>query len=868
MLSFNLSASLPEKCASRDELLDTFEQHSAKRYVYVSAPAGYGKTVSTLLWLRKTQRDFAWLTLDYYDNSPSLFYRTFCHTLLAAMPQDKTLTEFVSNPSFAASPIKSTMEFLLMFSWKEGEFALVFDDLHHITNTEILKSLPAVLRRLPTSIKVFFLSRAALPDALADTMGENKAAFLDSADLAFSPEEIRQHFARYGWYITDDEAQGIHEDTGGWIILLNMMALSDVSKSSSDKLRLPKLSFEDYFEKNIWDGLDEDTQCFLMKTSAVDSFTLELCELLTESENCVAILDTLIHGSINLSRMGDEYRYHYLLRDFLRERLQESAIEQKQLYHLAAEYYLEKHEYHQAAFYARKSGDSQMSMKAIQGFFLSKTPTLDQYYELAQVFDITELTDEECAERPILYMPNILSAYLCGDIKNTERFFDLFYAALPNFVKLEHPIANVAVTRLILDYRMKLVDLPSFMDSLNLRRDKKVSGQAAIVTMQMPFLHRSNRDYTEFLEAGSQEAVADLLACLLPEGADCFNKSVQSCLLMEQNRIAEAFDEATNAYSSVDKASPAELVFGASVGLAQLYLLKLEDEKARAILDQLHLWIEENEAHYLLKNLLAFEELQKLWDCDRNAAMGWLDQYFVSTDSFSEFYRIYQSFTTIRAYIVLSKYDEALAALRQLKKIGEGMKRPLDVAEADVLTAIVEWVLGKSAEAQERLRRLLVFLQPYNYIRVIANEGKAVLPILAAIIKDMEKESQETGERFLEAGEESLEAGGESQATERRAEADKTLYRFVKEVYMASQEQSRNFKGLIYHAQAKTIRLSPRQAYVLELLSKGYKNAEIVEISGLSLNTIRTHTKIIYQKLEVGNVSDAVAKAKQLGILK
>ena len=844
MLSFNLSTSLPEICAPRDELVGTFDRLIAKQYVYIQAPAGYGKTISTLLWLKKTQRNYAWLTLDQYDNSPPLFYRMFCHTLLSAVPQDETLSDFVSSSSFSTSPIESTMEFLLMFSWRKEEFALIFDDLQHITNTEILKSLLSVLRRLPTSVNVFFLSRATMPDTMKDFMGDDKAAFLGVADLAFTPDEIYQHFICHGWQITKDEARKIHVDTGGWIILLNIMALSEILEVSHEK---HKLSFEDYFEKNIWNCFDEDTQCFLMKTSIIDSFTLEISELLTDSPNCAEILNTLIQSNINLSRIGDEYRYHHLLKDFFRDRLQKTAIEQKQLFRIAAEYYLEKHEYHQAAFYAQKSDDPPLSMRAIQSFFQSKTPTLDQYYELAQIFDITQLTDQQRAERPILYMPNILSAFLCGDIKNTKRFFDLFYAALPTFVKLEHPIASVAVTRLILDFRIKLLDLPAFMDSLQLSKDKKVSGQAAIVTMQMPLLHRSNRDYTEFLNEDAKEAVRGLLNCLLPESIDCFYQSIESCLLMEQNRMAEAFEKATDAYDCVDKNTPAELVFGASVGLAQIYLLRSEKEQAQIVLDQLHRWIEENEAHYLLKNLLAFEDRQKLWDGDKNVATEWLNRYFVNTDSLGEFYRIYQGFTTARALIILSRYEEALVSLKQLKKIGEGMMRPLDAAEADALIAIVEWVSGKREEAQKRLRCLLELIQPYDYIRIVANEGKAVLPILSAVIKEMDRESKKLG--------------GDNNA-------EKALYRFVKEVYMASHEQSKHFKGLTYNAQYKTVRLSPKQAYVLELLSKGYKNAEIVEISGLSLNTIRSHTKIMYQKLEVGNVFDAVAKAKLLGILK
>ena len=115
-----------------------------------------------------------------------------------------------------------------------------------------------------------------------------------------------------------------------------------------------------------------------------------------------------------------------------------------------------------------------------------------------------------------------------------------------------------------------------------------------------------------------------------------------------------------------------------------------------------------------------------------------------------------------------------------------------------------------------------------------------MLPILSSVIKKMEKENEQSD----------------------------GLYKFTKEVYITAYEQSKHFKGLTHNTETTPVKLSPQQKRVLELLAKGYKNAEIVEQAGLSLNTIRTHTKIAYQKLEVNNSLDAIVFAKQLGIIK
>jgi len=67
--------------------------------------------------------------------------------------------------------------------------------------------------------------------------------------------------------------------------------------------------------------------------------------------------------------------------------------------------------------------------------------------------------------------------------------------------------------------------------------------------------------------------------------------------------------------------------------------------------------------------------------------------------------------------------------------------------------------------------------------------------------------------------------------------------------------------------ESRPVKLSSQQRLVLELLAKGYKFAQIVEETGLSLNTIRTHTKKAYLKLGVNNSLDAVVHARQLGLL-
>jgi len=54
--------------------------------------------------------------------------------------------------------------------------------------------------------------------------------------------------------------------------------------------------------------------------------------------------------------------------------------------------------------------------------------------------------------------------------------------------------------------------------------------------------------------------------------------------------------------------------------------------------------------------------------------------------------------------------------------------------------------------------------------------------------------------------------------------------------------------------------LSPREETVLNLLSKGYTYKQIADQLGISIDTIRTYLRRIYEKLHVQSRTEAVAK--------
>ncbi len=62
-------------------------------------------------------------------------------------------------------------------------------------------------------------------------------------------------------------------------------------------------------------------------------------------------------------------------------------------------------------------------------------------------------------------------------------------------------------------------------------------------------------------------------------------------------------------------------------------------------------------------------------------------------------------------------------------------------------------------------------------------------------------------------------------------------------------------------------RLTPAEDNVLQYVARGFKYAEIAQLTGVSIHTVHSHIKNIYAKLSVNSRSEAVFEASRLGLL-
>jgi len=822
---------LPEICAPRTKLLARLEQAAQKRLIFIFAPAGSGKTVSTKLWLQTSNRKTVWIGLDAFDNSISVFYRMFCTGLLAAQPDNERMAAILRSVDFNATPVEHTINLLAEFIEDGNRYILTLDDFHTITNREIIKSLTFIIKRMPHSFIMLILSRTEPPEHLSEP---GQMEIVSAEDLAFGADEIKTYFALRGREMTGEEAQTAFAYTCGWAIGVNALAHSDSPMPDGSGGHI----LENYIKKQIWDEWDGSLRAFILSSASIDEIPVTLCEKITGRADAEELLENLRAENAFVSRIEDGvYRYHHLFLDFLRALPEYTEEDNKKHWSAAAEYYLKKEEYI-ARYYAYKSGNTKIILNTLDVLTENRGHSFDEYLDHSQDLFLSGAIDVLSEKCPVFYISCAWTAFLSGDAGLFEKYEDMMKRSLP-VILLKYPsFGEVSFSLMALDYRTpfaKQIARAKFLPPINIKGDAL---KAVSMSLQMPFLHRSTRDYYELTDTKLYNKLKKTFGKLLKKHYELVMHDVYAGLCLEQNRGIEALAEAQTAVSLLADWTVKEIRFATYMHLAAVYLALGKEDELAVLLDETGRFVNES-AQFLRPNFLAFVARVKLWNGDGQVAQEWLDNYFVGDDRILRSYRLYQYFTTVRAYIVLGELEKAKDLAERLRQMGEDFRRPQDAAEAGVLLSVILWAMDQKEKAQKMMETVLLEMQPHAFVRLIADEGVAVVPVLK-------------------------KASGRAERADHSNGLDPV---YVNNVYLTAYAVSKQRRGITANLEMKPVKLSKQQKKILELLAQGHKREGIMQKTGLSLNTVKTHTRLAYEKLNVSNAADAILKARELGII-
>ena len=834
-------ATLPEVYAPRRELLSLLHKAAARHYVYVGAPAGSGKTVSALLWLNASGRKSVWIGLNEYDNAPAVFYKQLAVGIFSIQPDNEAMRSLLADPNFSATPVEHTIRLITEMRPDDTLCAIVLDDAHLVTNYEIIKSLPAVLERLPRTFVTLILSRNTMPDNFQRVIVDDSEISLEH--LRFSPDEIRLYFQSLGRFLSPEEAQFAFVSTDGLAIGVNAVAMSGhvvLGKSAS--------AFAQYFEDNIWNTWDGRTRDFCLLTSVLDEFTPDFAKRLTGYDDAPEIMEQLSRSNAFLSHMHEDvYRFHHLFQEFLRDQALRSDVDVVTLYKTAAEYYRENGNYSMALRFWLDSGDYKGVDKFLFLFmFENHHGDIAGYADFLRLYFIRDFPEKAFKEFPALHVCCAWYYYMTSQYKEYEYHADEGYKHIARIAMYNPKFVEFAMLMYSVDHRSEMLDKIKRFNAFG-KLVKGITKEGIIryiasCTHNLPYLHRSSFDYSEAAKTPEnvKKIVKSAFGTLLGDQTECIASLAVVGKYYERSDLDMAFEEAHQLNNILSEHNSVELIMSVKF-IRHSILLKLgRDEEANAALGELSEFVGSS-APFFSANLEAYKARMELQDCNNATARAWLDNYYVVDVKHIELYMVFQHFTTARAYMVLGDGSSARKYLTMLREFGLALNRVCDYCEASTLLAALEWAEGQKKEAEVVLIDALEKLQPLGYRRMIIDEGAAVLPILKRI---------------------ALKTG-------KQGYIGRLSHGFVSECMISTYAFAQHNKSITDNIvkQHKPVKLSRQQKNIMTLLSKGYTNAMIVEETGLKISTIKTHTSLAYEKLNVNSAMDAVLKARELGLI-
>ena len=512
----------------------------------------------------------------------------------------------------------------------------------------------------------------------------------------------------------------------------------------------------------------------------------------------------------------------------------------------AAAYYREHRDYSRALRFWMESGDYRgIDAYLLLFLFENNRGNIAEYADFLNTFFVDEVPERAFKECPPLHVLGAWHAYLTSRRELFERHMDAVYRNLPRIARADSRFMEYALLAYSVDHRTSILEkvkhFRAFGRFIKRFTPEGLATNIASFTHNLPYMHRSNLDYSDLaLEEGSMRKLEGNFSLLLGQEWRYIEPGIPACFAYERNRLDEALEGIERARAAMIPENKVEGRLCVAVMYQQtLWQLGRTDE-ADAVLDELD-GLVEREAPFFLPNLKAHRAKLSLLDADKRVARTWLDEFFVTEVERVELYRVPQHFTTARAHLALEHRAEALRVLDLLDRFGREFNRPLDVGEAGALKAALLWAYGKKAEACEALSSALEALAPYGFVRIVADEGASVEPVLKRLLKQASA-----------------------------PEYDGPLKRsYVHELLLAAHATAQRHSGVTANIvpKKKPVKLSQQQALVLELLAQGRCNADIVAEMGLSLSTVKSHTAAAYRKLRVHTAMDAVLKARELGLL-
>jgi LuxR family transcriptional regulator, maltose regulon positive regulatory protein len=863
-------------CQRLDSILEA-------KLTLVAAPAGFGKTTLLADWLASRLpggATVAWLSLDQSDDDPASFWIYLVSALQTVLPEiGASALALLQSPQLP--PIETVLTMLLnQLGALSHDVLLVLDDYHLIDKQEIHAGMEYLIDHLPPRTHLVVASRIdpALPLPRLRARGE--LVEVRAADLRFTADEATDYLNDVmALHLTANDVSALDERTEGWIAALQLAALSmqgrdDVAGFVADFAGDDRY-IVDYLVEEVLQRQPEAVRGFLLQTSILDRLGASLCDAVTGEHSGKAMLEALERRNLFVVPLDDSrrwYRYHHLFADVLRTHLlNEQPDLLGNLHSRASAWYAENGEPSDAIRHALAASTFATAADLVER---AAAAALRNRQEATLLSWLKALPDQLLRDRPVLsdiYAGALLSNGHFDEVEPRLRDAELGLRA-PRAVVLDKEgfrrlPGTIAVHRAGLalaqgdltharQHARRALDLIAEGDHMWRGAAAAILGLASWASGDLESAHRTYAEGMLRLQRAGH--ISDVLGCAI----------TLADIRIAQGRLHDARRTYKQALQLATEHGPSVLRGTADmhVGLSQLDRERNDLEAATQHSLRVRELGEQNglpqnpyrwrvamarirEAEGDLDGALELlDEARQRYTSDFSPnvrpigamkarvfirqgrlaeALAWARSQDLSAEDELTYLREFEHITLARLLLAQGCAPEALALLDRLLLAAEDGGRTGSVIEVLVLQALAQQSRDQMHAALVTLEHALRLAEPEGYVRVFVDEGAPLVYLLQAAAR------QEIAPKYVR---QLLASIGETQ------------------------NRAPSKQGLIEP-------LSERELEVLRLLASELDGPEIARELTVSLSTLRTHTRSIFNKLEVNNRRAAVRRAREIGLL-